>query len=90
MIKIYTFNKGEYTESEHDRIFKENPDAGLAVVYTEHKSSRVPSGNRMVWVDTVLTKVAMFSNFSSAQDYIRFLDSQPNRSISDLYIEDRD
>lgn len=87
MEKIYTFDGENVSENDMMKVFSENPDCGMAVVYTERTGGRELVNGRMTWIDRVQTKVLPFSNRKPALDYIRFLGSQTNRSISDIHIE---
>lgn len=90
MSKIYAYDSSEFTDEKIGDVFAENGDATIAVIYTEYIGGREPRNGRMVWVDRKLTKVVPFRKFREADDYIRFLRSQTNRSISDIMIYDRD
>ena len=86
MDKVYKYD-GEFTDTDRDLLFSENPDAGLAVVYVEHTCGREFVGGRMQWIDRNVTKAVPFATWKGAENYIGFLNSQANRSISDLRIE---
>lgn len=87
MEKIYTFDGENVSENDMMKVFSENPDCGMAVVYTERTGGRELVNGRMRWIDRVQTKVVPFASRKPALDYIGFLRSQTNRSISDIYIE---
>jgi hypothetical protein len=87
MEKIYTFDGENISEDDIRKVFSENPDCGMAVVYTERTGGRELVNGRMTWIDLVQTKVVPFASRNPAFDYIGFLGSQTNRSISDIHIE---
>lgn len=87
MDNFYTFDGENVSEDDLKRVFSENPDCGMAVVYTERTGGRELVNGRMTWIDRVQTKVIPFAKRKPALDYIGFLRSQTNRSISDMHIE---
>ena len=87
MEKIYTFDGENLSEDDIREVFSENPDCGMAVVYTEYTGGRELVNGRMTWIDRAQTKMIPFRNRKPAFDHIAFLRSQTNRSISDIHIE---
>lgn len=87
MEKIYNFDGENISEDDIRKVFSENPDCGMAVVYTERTGGRELVNGRMTWIDRVQTKMVPFRDRKPAFDYIAFLGSQTNRSISDIYIK---
>ena len=89
MEKVYKYGR-EFTDTDRDILFSENPDAGLAVVYVEHICGREFVDGRMLWIDRDVTKAVPFATWKGAENYIGFLNSRANRSISDIRIEYRE